>query len=120
MTELMLAAGYICSSNGQQTQAAISIERQRQGIKRDAARRGYVIIEWYVDNRTVGRLCRQPDLRFSIDDACSPSRPYHALFVASSSRLPRDASVHESYRRELERHGVRLLSAEKSESSLAG
>lgn len=113
MTELKPAAGYIRIPPGQQAHAAVSMEQQRHAIERDAARCGYVVIEWYLDSGPDGRLNFQPDLRCLMSDSCSPQHPFHAVYVACPSRISRDASVNEDYRRVLRKHGIRLLSAQK-------
>ncbi len=114
MTDLKPAAGYIRVAPRPQANTSKSVEQQRRDIERDAARRGYVVIQWYLDSGPESRSARQPDLQCLIDDSCSQTRPYLAIFVASLSRLSRDALAHEACRSKLQRRGLRLFSAESA------
>lgn len=114
MTNLKPAAGYIRVAPKPRDHASKLVVQQRRDIERDAARRGYVVVEWYLDSGPKSRCARQPDLRCLIDDSCSQTRPYLAIFVTSLSRLSRDALANEACRSRLQRHGVRVLSAESA------
>ncbi|WP_050600132.1 recombinase family protein [Qipengyuania citrea] len=112
MTDLKPAAGYIRVAPKPQADTSKLVEQQRREIERDAARRGYVVVHWYQDSGPELSCARQPDLRCLIDDSCSRTRPYLAIFVSSLSRLSRDTLENEAYRSKLQRHGLRVLSAE--------
>ncbi len=111
MTDLIPAAGYIRVSTKRQAEAGTSMEEQRAGIKRDAARQGYMVVEWYIDGGVSGRSDRRPEFQRLIADSCSRSRPYKAVYIYNFSRFFRDDFELEGYRRKLEKSGVDLLSA---------
>ena len=111
MTDLMPAAGYIRVSTRKQAEAGISLKEQKRGIERDAARLGYVVVEWYIDGGISGRSDRRPEFQRVIADSCSKARPYKAVYIYNFSRFFRDDFETEGYRRKLEKHGVDLLSA---------
>lgn len=115
MIDLKPAAGYIRLSPMSQTNALTSIAHQQRIIAGEADRRGYVIMQWYLDDGVKITVELRPDLQCLLNDICSVPRGYQALFVASASRLSRDASEYGAYRSKLQANGVQLYSAERSE-----
>ena len=111
MPDLLPAAGYIRVSTRRQAEAGTSMDEQKDAIERDAARTGFVVVEWYVDGGVSGRSAKRPEFQRMIADSCSKTRPYDAVYIYNFSRFFRDDYETEGYRRKLEKNGVDLLSA---------
>lgn len=120
MSDLKPAAGYIRVASKSQTSALNSVEQQRRDIERDAGRHGFEVIGWYLDVASGSIAGRQPDLQCLIDDSCSKARPFHAVFIATSSRVSRDPARYEACRLRLQRYGIQLFSADRSERTRTG
>ena len=113
MTDPRRAAGYIRISPIPQANILMSLGHQQRTIVREADRRGYVIVQWYLDDGVKITVELRPDLQCLINDICSVPRGYQALFVASASRLSRDSLEFEEFRSKLLANGVQLYSAER-------
>lgn len=117
MSDLRPAAGYIRVAWNPQVAISNLVERQRHSIEQEAIQRGYVVVQWYLDIGSGSRPTLQPDLQCLIDDCCSGTRPYLAIFVSSLSRFSRDALATVAYQSSLQRHGLRIFSAESTGGS---
>lgn len=49
MTKLIPTAGYIRVSHDEQAKHGFSIEAQKEGLQEYADKKGYIIVEWYID-----------------------------------------------------------------------
>lgn len=105
------ACAYVRVSTKRQAEHETSLNEQETGIARGAAERGYEIVETYVEAGKSGMTDRRPALQRMIADACAQPKRFDAVFVYNFSRFFRDEYECESYRRKLEKAGVKLISA---------
>lgn len=55
MNKLIPTAGYIRVSHDEQAKHGFSIEAQKQGLKEYADKKGYIIVDWYIDEGKTAR-----------------------------------------------------------------
>ena len=85
-----------------------SIEAQVRAIKAFAEQNGYTLLKTYVDRGISGTTDNRPQFQNMIDDA--KSGRFEAIIVHKLDRFARNRADSAIYRKELEKHGVRLIS----------
>ncbi len=105
------AAAYMRVSTTRQASHETSLDAQDGIIMRSAEAAGYAIVERYVEGGRSARTDRRPVFQRMIADACAKPQRYDAIYILNFSRFFRDDFEFETYRRKLERAGVRLISA---------
>lgn len=93
------------SSEGQREE---SIDAQIRAIKDFASKNSYVLTKIYADRGISGTTDNRGEFQRMIDDAKSSS--FDAVIVHKLDRFARNRTDSAIYRRELEKHGVRLIS----------
>lgn len=86
-----------------------SIEGQLRVCYDYAAREGFSIVNEYIDRAVSGTTDERPAFRRMISD--SASRSFDTVLVYSVDRFARDRYAAATYKHELKRHGVRIVSA---------
>lgn len=104
------AALYARVSTGRQAEADLSIPDQTRHAQDFCARRGFVLLETFVEPGASGMDEDRPAFQRMIDRATGPDRPFRVILVHSLSRFFRDAMFAEFYTRRLRNAGVQLLS----------
>jgi DNA invertase Pin-like site-specific DNA recombinase len=116
---MILAAGYLRMSSDQQT---TSIENQRKAVSEYAAKHGFKIVKWYIDEGISGWRNDRAAFQQLISDA--PSGQFAAILVWDQDRFSRfDVLEANHYWFLLKQAGVYLVTATKGRvdwDSLAG
>ena len=98
--------GYCRYSSDNQSEA--SIEAQQREIKRYAEENDYVIINWYIDRAQSGTSDNRKEFKEMITD--SKKRNFSAVLVYQMDRFARNREDHISYKVDLKRNGVKVIS----------
>lgn len=85
-----------------------SIEAQVRAIKAFAEQNGYTLLKVYIDRGISGTTDNRPQFQNMIDDA--KSGQFDAIIVHKLDRFARNRADSAIYRKELEKHGVKLIS----------
>ena len=102
------AALYARVSTGRQAEADLSIPDQTRHAQDFCARRGFVLLQTFVEPGASGMDEDRPAFQRMIDRATGPDRPFRVILVHSLSRFFRDAMFAEFYTRRLRNAGVQL------------
>lgn len=111
MSGLRPAAAYARVSTKRQAEHETSLDEQVRRIAAEAERQGYEIVEQFVDAGVSGTTDRRPQFQKMITAAKASPRKFDAVFVYNFSRFARDEFHVETYRRELLKADVQLISA---------
>jgi site-specific DNA recombinase len=96
--------------------ARVSTEEQREGqtinsqiaeLEKFASQKGWVVLNVYKDEGWSGSILARPELDKLRDDAAK--KLFHAVIVNDVDRLARDVTHLGLIKRDIERHGVRLI-----------
>lgn len=113
------AALYTRVSTERQSAHEISEIDQLKQLRRACQERGYDIAEEFNDAASAFKG-RRPEFEKMFARAISPEHPYDIIFVHSLSRYYRDMLMSEQRFRELERHGVEVISLTENIEGEAG
>ena len=107
MPEAMNAVIYARYSSDKQTEQ--SIEGQLRECHEFAKKRGYVVIDEYIDRAMTGRSDDRPQFLQMVADASKKQFQY--IIVWKLDRFARNRYDSAIYKHRLKQHGVRVLSA---------
>lgn len=113
------AALYTRVSTERQSAHEISEIDQLKQLRRACQERGYDIADEFNDAASAFKG-RRPEFEKMFARAISPEHPYDIIFVHSLSRYYRDMLMSEQRFRELERHGVEVISLTENIEGEAG
>lgn len=100
------AVGYCRYSSDNQSEA--SIDAQKREIKKYTEEQGLVVINWYIDRAQSGTSDNRKEFRQMIAD--SKERKFSKVLVYQLDRFARNRDDHLSYKVDLRRNGVKVVS----------
>ena len=106
----MLVALYVRVSTSKQAEKDLSIPDQVKQIKDWCEREGHIIGATYEEPGASATDDRRPIFQQMVSEACSSPAPYEAIIVHSLSRFFRDSLEFGLYERQLNKHGVSVIS----------
>ncbi len=92
-----------------------TIQSQIAALRDFAARKGYIVVDDYIDEGYSGEMLARPDLDRLRDDAAKKS--FEAVLVYSPDRLARKYIYQELIRIELKKHSVDVIFINNPESN---
>ncbi|NOX95433.1 MAG: recombinase family protein, partial [Alphaproteobacteria bacterium] len=107
---MMRCAIYARVSTARQAEQNISIPDQIQSCIGYAERRELEVVVEFVELGVSARDDRRPQFQAMIESARRMPKPFDVILIHSFSRFFRDEIQFELYRRQLERHGVAVIS----------
>lgn len=109
--------GYCRYSSDNQSEA--SIEAQQREIREYAEKQELVILKWYIDRAQSGTTDNRKEFRQMIED--SKNQEFGQVLVYQLDRFARNREDHISYKVDLRRNGVKVVSVtEKFDNSPEG
>ncbi|PHS21043.1 MAG: recombinase family protein [Robiginitomaculum sp.] len=106
----MRCAIYARVSTVRQAEQNISIPDQIRRVRHYAEAKDMDVGAEFVELGMSARNDRRPEFQAMIDEACKTPKPFDVILVHSFSRFFRDEVHFELYRRQLENHGVAVIS----------
>lgn len=104
----MAESAVIYARYSSDSQSEESITAQLRACNEYAKRQGYTVINEYVDRAMSARSANRPQFLAMIDDA--RTKTFQFVIVHKLDRFSRDRYDHAIYRKELQKHSVRVLS----------
>lgn len=105
----MNVAAYIrVSTDGQTGDDKFGLEAQREQIKAYCEEHGHTILKWFSDEGESGAKWRPGFDEIIFGEVFNP--PIEAVVVAKSDRVARDITIYFTYKGELLRKGIKLIS----------
>ncbi|MGN6365900.1 recombinase family protein [Asticcacaulis taihuensis] len=101
---------YVRVSTSQQAQNDLSIPDQKNQIRSFAEKRGWEIVDEFMEPGASARSDQRPVFQDMMARALAKPTEVDVIVVHSMSRLFRDEMYYELYRRKLEKNGVRIVS----------
>ena len=113
----MIVALYARVSTARQAEKDLSIPDQFRQMRDWCKQQGYSIAIEYEEAGASATDDRRPAFQQMINDACSDPAPYDAIIIHSLSRFFRDAIEFGLYERQLNKHGVNVISITQQTSN---
>src|SRR5437667_336575 len=103
-----VALAYARVSTTEQAEG-MSVDAQFRALRARAAEREFSIASEFADRGATGTDDQRPEFRKMIEEVLSPSSKVGTILVTHTSRFMRDVELARRYKRELRRHGVRVV-----------
>jgi len=113
----MIVALYARVSTTKQAEKELSIPDQLRQMHQWCKQQGYSVAMEYQELGASATDDRRPVFQQMIQESCVPDAPFDAIIVHSLSRFFRDALEFGLYERQLNKHGVQVISITQQTSS---